>query len=346
MIEPKKVTQPARERHYFGMRPVDPAMTRFLAGVALVLVLALAMALKPLLGEPSRIDLDGERVRFVEAEDAASLVKHLRHLGLWEIGEREQLPAVVFSSFPPDIGKLRVENRKRVFLHTLAPTAMVALAEVERERAELLRIIGRMDLRECSLEQLLNGEFDHRQCGISRADADFLEELSSKYRSKQLDLLLKRVSPLPLSLILAQAAMESSWGASRFSLEGNNIFGIWTWSGHGMVPADRSDGLNHRVAIYDSLLDSVRSYLLMLNRVAAYRTLREIRQESMDSLALINGLRYYSEKRDEYVDDLRLLILANRLQRYDNLSLLPFTPGAVEPLSISGEGQVLTRVEP
>lgn len=327
MTEPEKIAQEGGERHYFGLLSVDLAVTRFWTGVALALALLLVLFLKQPLDELpveySRLD---EIVRSFEVEDSLDMVQHLRRLGLWELEGQARLPAVAFTAFPPDIGSLRVDTRKRLFLHALAPTAMVALAEVERERAELLRVIGRMDLGECSLDQLLEGLLEHHQCGVSRSEADFLEELSAKYRSEQLDVLLNRVNVVPLSLILAQGAMESSWGSSRFALEGNNIFGIWTWSGQGMVPTNRTEGMTHRVAAYDTLLDSVRSYLLMLNRVAAYRTLREIRRESMDSLALIHGLRYYSEKRDEYVDDLRGLIRVNQLQRYDSLSLAPFAP--------------------
>ena len=325
MADLQELTQTDHERHYFGLNSVDPGMTRLVTGLGLALVLTLIVNLKPLATDSPLMAINANQVRLVEVDDAASLVRTLHHLGLWELDGRERLPAVVFSSFPSDISRLRVETRKRVFLHSLAPIALVALTEVEQERAALLQIIGRMELRECSLEQLLDGAVDHRQCGISRTEADFLEELCSKYRSEQLDVLLKRINPVPISLILAQAALESSWGASRFSLEGNNIFGIWTWGEHGMVPANRPQGMTHRVAVYDSLLDAVRSYLLMLNRVAAYRTLRDIRMESMNSLALINGLRYYSEKRDAYVDDLRVLILANELQRYDNLKLSPIT---------------------
>ncbi len=321
MTEPERIAQAGEERHYFGSHSVDLAVIRFWIGVALALALFLVVFLKPPLDEMPGDYYSSRMVRLLDVDDSLDMVQHLRRLGLWELDGQARLPAVAFSAFPPDIVTLRVDTRKRLFLHALAPTAMVALAEVERERAELLRVIGRMDLGECSLDQLLDGTLDHRQCGVSRSEADFLEELSVKYRTEQLDILLNRVNVVPLSLILAQGAMESSWGSSRFALEGNNIFGIWTWGEDGMVPANRSQGMTHRVAAYDTLLDSVRSYLLMLNRVAAYRTLRDIRRESMDSLALIHGLRYYSEKRDEYVDDLRGLIRVNKLKRYDSLSL-------------------------
>ena len=40
-----------------------------------------------------------------------------------------------------------------------------------------------------------------------------------------------RMDMIPVSIALAQAAKESGWGTSRFALEGNAIFGQWTWDG-------------------------------------------------------------------------------------------------------------------
>ena len=47
-----------------------------------------------------------------------------------------------------------------------------------------------------------------------------------------------RMDIIPVSIALAQAAKESGWGTSRFALEGNAIFGQWTWNGKGIAPLD------------------------------------------------------------------------------------------------------------
>ncbi|MDF1614878.1 glucosaminidase domain-containing protein [Desulfurivibrio dismutans] len=310
--------------HYFGQRAVDPDYTRFVVGLAMLLVLLILGAVRlPWVdgADWTTLEQDKSYVTMIEASDSRAVIDFLRSEGMWEMDAQKPLPPLVFTSFPVDMGQLRASTRKRLFLHTLAPTAMVALAEVAHERAELLRVVGRMDFAECTLEKLIREEVSYQDCGLVSAEADFLRLLSAKYRTARMDVLLNRVNVIPLSLVLAQAAMESAWGGSRFVQEGNNIFGVWTWGSEGMVPANRAPGMTHRVAIYDSLLDSVRAYLLMLNRVSAYSTLREIRRESMDSLALVNGLRYYSEKRERYVDDLRRLIKTNQMQRYDILTI-------------------------
>jgi Bax protein len=87
------------------------------------------------------------------------------------------------------------------------------------------------------------------------------------------------------------------------------------------VPARREAGKTHKIKIYDTILDSVRSYVLTLNRLGPYRQLREIRRNSNDSMELAGGLLYYSERRDAYVEDVRRVISANNLQRYDSINL-------------------------
>ena len=344
--------------HQFGRLAVDPELTRFVVRLVLFLfVLAVILVRPPLSDDTHPVidplaansdllipnDNDKHELLLVEARECASIIDFLATLDLWEMEVEQPLPPLVFTAFPDDLDELEVSIRKRLFLHTLAPTAMVALAEVAHERAELLRLIGRMEFNGCSLAKLVAAKVAPRDCGLEPLEQEFLVDLSTRYRTENLDVLLNRVDVLPLSLILAQAAMESAWGTSRFVQEGNNIFGIWTWGSEGMVPANRTPGMTHRVAAYDSLLDSVRAYLLMINRVSAYSTLREIRRETRDPLALIKGLRYYSEKRELYVADLGRIIRGNRLQRYDGLTLA-LNPAEIKE-QLARESLRLTRLD-
>jgi len=66
-----------------------------------------------------------------------------------------------------------------------------------------------------------------------------LEAIAKKYRIKSLyykEEYLKRVDTIPVSMVLAQAAIESNWGKSRFAREANNLFGEWTWGKKGIIP--------------------------------------------------------------------------------------------------------------
>lgn len=134
--------------------------------------------------------------------------------------------------------------------------------------------------------------------------------------------LVKKVDVVPPSLVLAQAALESAWGTSRFAAAGNNFFGQWCYTrGCGMVPNRRHQGMSHEVQIFETPFDSVASYIRNLNSHPAYKGFREkraeqrSRSERLSGCYLAHGLTQYSEKGDAYVESIKLLIRANRLEQ-------------------------------
>lgn len=133
------------------------------------------------------------------------------------------------------------------------------------------------------------------------------------------DKLLERVDVVALELALAQSAKESAWGQSRFAQQGNNFFGQWCYrEGCGMVPAKRVQGLSHEVAAFDSVNDSVRSYINNINTGSAYASLRQVRREArergkpVDAYAQAGGLIKYSQRREAYVKEIRSMIRSNK----------------------------------
>ncbi len=256
----------------------------------------------------------------VRIETTHELLQALKELDLMEAEMSATVPPVVFAGFPENFHELDdMAIRKKAFLHTLLPTALIALQEVQQERSKLEIIL--LKVGNTSGMTPFAGGAEKYRAFLSESETEFVKKLMKKYRTSNVDELLNRVDVVPVSLILGQGAIESSWGGSRFARAGNNLFGIWTWGERGIVPAKRDEGKNHKVKIYDSILDSVRGYVLTLNRLGAYRHLRELRLTSRDSMELAQGLLYYSERRDAYVEDVRRVISANNLQRYDTISL-------------------------
>lgn len=259
-----------------------------------------------------------------QGESVENRIRQLKELKLWDIEPEAEIPSVVFTGYPENIHEqTHIPTKKKVFLHTLLPVALVVLREVEQERTHLLEIIEKTGLRADELIFSGNHSNQHLNWLIFLNDEEiaFIRSLTEKYRTRRADRLLTRVDVFPVSLILAQGAIESSWGGSRFAREGNNLFGVWTWGEQGIIPAAREAGKRHKIMIYDSILGSVRSYVLNLNRLGAYEQLRMIRQRTYDSRELANGLLYYSEKRGEYVADLKRIINSNRLFLYDSNTL-------------------------
>jgi len=137
--------------------------------------------------------------------------------------------------------------------------------------------------------------------------------------------LLLRVDPVPASLALAQAAIESAWGTSRFAVQGNNLFGQWCYrKGCGLVPLQRNAGSQHEVAKFSTVSDSVESYIRNINTHRAYKDLRVSRAQLRSAENTANGhqlaenLLEYSELREKYVHEVQAVIRINKLAEYDN----------------------------
>ena len=135
----------------------------------------------------------------------------------------------------------------------------------------------------------------------------------------KLNRLLNKIDIVPIPLTLVQAANESAWGTSRFSRVGLNFFGIWCFKkGCGMVPNGRDFDADHEVEAFQSVDDAIRRYTFNINTNRAYRVFRKIRKQYRDdnlplsSEALAEGLTHYSERGDEYVNELIEMIRHNQ----------------------------------
>jgi hypothetical protein len=184
------------------------------------------------------------------------LLAELKAHSMWDLPGDRWDPTIIFVNYPADLNWLDIDTKKKAFLHTLLPAVMLTRAEIEGERATLQDILARFD--DLGSLEFSGSDSGWRQ-GLLEEEVRFIERLTAKYRTGKAGDLLVRVDTLPVSLIMAQAAIESSWGTSRFSKMGNNLFGLWTWGDQGLVPAAREKGKSHRVAVFDSILASVIS---------------------------------------------------------------------------------------
>ncbi|MFC1673417.1 glucosaminidase domain-containing protein [Pseudomonadota bacterium] len=135
---------------------------------------------------------------------------------------------------------------------------------------------------------------------------------------------LARVDIIPESLCLAQAAIESAWGTSRFARQGHAYFGERTYDPAvpGIAP-QRAKGF--KVKSFASPAHSVRSFMRTLNTHRAYRFLRNQRavlraqgvRPSGEDLA--PHLSAYSEIGQNYVQRILITIRANSLGDFDGI---------------------------
>jgi Bax protein len=132
--------------------------------------------------------------------------------------------------------------------------------------------------------------------------------------------LLMALKPHPKSITLAQAAIESAWGTSRFFREANNVFGMWSSNKNEPRVAARVKRNGSKVIWlrkFKSIEESVRAYYMLLARGRAFKEFRKLRYESDNVYEILKGLRNYSERHDEYVKELSEMIRYNKLEKYD-----------------------------
>jgi len=155
-----------------------------------------------------------------------------------------------------------------------------------------------------------------------------LNKLKKRYRIKELyDLksYMMKIDVIPPSMSIAQAAVESAWGKSRFTKKANNIFGHWTYNAkNGIVPQRREEGSKHFIRIFSSIQDSLRAYMLNLNRHAAYKSFHKKRYETRIKnkkpmgIELSQTIIKYSGIGEKYLAILKSVIKKHKLEKYDD----------------------------
>ena len=218
---------------------------------------------------------------------------------------------IYFTQFPRDLDNLQsVQLKKETFIKIVLP-----LIVAENEKI--------LDDRE-KLKTLIEKKY------TTDTEKQWLRQKLLEYKVKKSDLkeLLFRMDMIPASIALAQAAKESGWGTSRFALEGNAIFGQWTWDGQGIAPLKRDGDKNHKILKFPILRASVKAYKNNLNTHKSYSKFREKRQQlrskykNITGLALTDTLKNYAQTGSEYTKILNQIITQNRLSDFELVKLV------------------------
>lgn len=231
----------------------------------------------------------------------------------WQSGNRA-VPRVIFSTVPVEwqtgSKHMPVNDKKTIFFKLMLPLILIANEEIKAEQ----QIAMSASLTSSELLVLTK---KYKLTNKSVQTTKLTEEVRQQ--------LLLRIGEIPPSLALAQAAEESGWATSRFTVEGNAFFGQWDFSGKGMKPKHQRKELgDYGLARFDSPLDSVRGYMLNVNTGRAYEQFRIKRanltkqNKSITGLALATTLDKYSERGQAYVESISSLIKYNKLQSTDD----------------------------
>lgn len=238
-------------------------------------------------------------------------------------------PRILLTSIPQGWQErsraLPVETKKDFFFRFALPLVLHANRLVRERRNELMALREFIDTGQIlSAEPLALIHELAQRLNVPDADLDDAPDVQRRV----IDDLLYRLDEVPAGLALGQAAYESGYGTSRFAVEGNALFGQWTFDGSGMTPEDQRDKLgDYGIATFNWPFDSVRAYFLNLSRHPAYEEFRRLRAQAradaspLDSLELSAGLINYSELGQEYVDTLNSIIEVNNLTVADQARL-------------------------
>ena len=255
----------------------------------------------------------------LKTETVLNLFKDVDY-NLSEVRTEKLVKPIYFTQFPRDLETIQsTKLKKETFIQIVLP---LIVAENERilEDRKKLKILSEKKF-------------------TTDLEKQWLRQKLLEYKVKKADLkeLLLRMDIIPTSIALAQAAKESGWGTSRFALEGNAIFGQWTWSGQGIAPLDRESNKNHKILKVPILRASVKAYQNNLNTHKSYKNFREKRlklrekKKKIIGLELTETLNNYAQTGSEYTKILNKIIRQNRLTDFEPVKLV----GSVKQIQLS-----------
>ena len=247
----------------------------------------------------------------LNAETTLNLFEDLNY-DLKSIRNGQKVKPIYLTKLPKDLKTLGDTKTKReLFIKIILPLILDENEKIIQDRKKLFKILSK------------NFNTPGERVWLKRRFKEY------KIDDKDLGKLKMRMDIIPVSIAIAQAANESGWGTSRFALEGNALFGQWTWSKKGISPKNKDPDQSHKVLQFQILKASVRAYKNNLNTHNAYKEFREarakIRQEgnAIDGLDLIKYLKNYAAIGEEYVAILGNIINRNSLTDFDKANLLP-----------------------
>jgi len=229
---------------------------------------------------------------------------------LSEVRDEKKIKPIYFTRLPKDLDSIKnVQRKKDLFLQIVLPLVVAENEKIKFDRIKLKKILSSKmttDKEKLWLRQKL------RDYKVKKSD---MKELSL------------RMDIVPTSIALAQAAKESGWGTSRFALEGNAIFGQWTWNGKGIEPLERSGEQTHKILKFPILRASVKAYITNLNTHNGYKDFRNKRlklrksNKRLKGLDLIHKLDNYAQTGKEYTIILEKIIRQNSLYDFENVEV-------------------------
>jgi len=266
---------------------------------------------EPKITEETKLIEEQDNTISLNAETTKNLFDDLGY-DLQGVRAGQKVKPIYLTKLPKDLKTLGNTKEKRdLFIKIILPLILAENEKIIEDRKKLFKILGK--------------NFN------TIGERVWLKKRFKQYKIIDQDLskLKMRMDIIPVSIALAQAANESGWGTSRFALEGNALFGQWTWSKKGITPENQDKDKSHKILQFQILKASVKAYKNNLNTHNAYKEFREERakirerDETINGLLLIKYLKAYASIGEKYIAILTNIIVKNSLTDFDNANLLP-----------------------
>ena len=246
----------------------------------------------------------------IDTQITLNLFENLKY-DLKSIRLGQSVKPVYLSKLPKDLKKIKSTNkRKDTFIKIVMPLILSENEKILEDRNKLFRILGKQS--------------------NTMGEKVWLKRRFKDYDIKGEDIaeLKLRMDIVPTSIAIAQAAKESGWGTSRFALEGNAMYGQWTWGGEGIEPSKKDKEKEHKILKFPKLQSSVAAYMKNLNTHRGYSEFRDKRskirekKQEVNGLDLVDYLYNYAQTGSEYVKTLKIIIQQNNLNDFDSSILM------------------------
>ena len=246
----------------------------------------------------------------LKTETVLNLFKDVDY-DLSQVRNKKLVKPIYFTQFPKDLHELQSTRlKKETFIKIVLPLIVAENERILADRKKLKKL--------------------YKKKNTTNLEKQWLRQKLLEYKVKKgnMEELLLRMDIIPTSIALAQAAKESGWGTSRFALEGNAIFGQWTWSDNGIAPLDRENNKNHKILKFPILRASVKAYQNNLNTHKSYLKFRSKRSvlrnknKDISGLELTDTLKNYAQTGSEYIKILNQIIRQNRLTDFEPVRLV------------------------
>ncbi len=237
----------------------------------------------------------------------------------------------LFEDVNYDLNKVRFEKKVKPIYFTQFPKDLDEIQSVKLKKETFIKIV--LPLIVAENEKILDDRYKLDKITSKKMTTDkekqWLRQKFLEYKVKRgnVEELKNRMDVIPVSIALAQAAKESGWGTSRFALEGNAIFGQWTWTGQGIEPLLKDKSKSHKILRFPILRASVKSYKNNLNTHRSYKDFRSKRRDLREKNKKISGLKLtktldnYAQTGNEYTKILEQIIIQNRLMDFELVRL-------------------------